>query len=678
MKIPISWLRQYVKIPISIDNLSSKLTMAGFEVGQILKKKNDSIFDIEITPNRPDLLSILGIAREVSTILEKPLIIPKCKVSSLKTDLGIEVDIKNYTKCPVYTARVIENIKVSNSPSWLKDKILSMGLREVNNIVDITNFSLFETGHPLHAFDYDKINGKRVIIRNAKDGEEIVTIDDKKRKLTKNDLIIADTKGPIAIAGVIGGKATEVSKNTKNIILESAYFDPVSIRKTAMRLGISTESSYRFERGTNLDTLGYSSQRATSLIKNLINQALVGALLKDKDKKYIPKVKTNIKLSLKRLENYLDLKIPKAKVLKILNSLGIKSKINKDVITANIPGFRGDLERDVDLIEEIIRIYGYDKIPSVLPLPQEDDLCNLNKGLSLFEQDIALRDILINSGLNEIISYSLISKESLDNIKYKNIDTIKIKNPLSSQQETLRPSMIPSILDIISSNIKHGQNHLRIFEIGKTYHPNKSSSPIEKDKIVIALSIPEAELFYQLKGIIQAFLIKIGLPNAEFTPASPKDIYYPGAYAELMLGNKKIANLGYILDETCSKFDIANKVALFELDLDKIREHIKLKDFKYKPIIKFPSSYRDISFVIDRGIYSSEIKSTIHAAAEGIVSCVKFLDQYKGKQIPPDKKSLTYRIIYQAKNRTLKYEEVEKSYNKITSSLENKFNIKLR
>ncbi len=688
MKFPVNWLKEYVKIPISIDKLSYKLTMAGLEVVSIIKKNKEPIFDIEITPNRPDLLSLIGVAREIAALLETHVKIPQTKhFNSSKNKPLLSIEIKNNAKCRLYTAKLIKNVKIHNSPAWLKNKLDLMDIRNVNNVVDITNFCLFETGHPLHAFDYDKIAGKKIIIRHAKSNETIITIDGKKRKLTNQDLVIADKEKPIAIAGIIGGKNTEVTNKTKNVVIESAYFDPISIRKTARRLNITTESSYRFERGTSLDMLNYSSERATNLIVDSTKTAEPDIFIKKSYNKKISTASKTIKLNLKKIEKYLDLKIDRNKIISILKSMQVKCKLQKDFIKAIPPISRQDLTRDVDLIEEIARIYGYEKVSSAIPKPSDKNLHEVNQ-LSVFKKNKIVRSTFINLGLNEIISYSLISKKDLKKIKYEIENVIQVNNPLSIEQEILRPNMIPSLLKIISSNIKNNnENYFRLFEIGKTYYLKNNLA--EKNEIIIAIcqlqetnsmkDFKQGKLFYNLKGILQTAFKKLGISNISYKAAIPQYIYYPGTFAELIFKNKKIGTIGYVLEKVCEDFDISSyRLVLANLNLDMINKYMKPYEYMYKKIIKYPASYRDISFIIDKNIYSSKIENLIYETEKNTVSNIEFLDQYTGKQIPLDKKSLTYRITYQATDRTLEDNEINKIHQKIINKLKTNFNIQLR
>lgn len=685
MKIPIQWLKQYVNIPVSKQDLADKLTMAGLEVVGVIENRGMSIFDIEVTPNRPDLLSLLGVAREVSALFDEKLKFPQNEqLEEAENSLPLEVKIEDFKKCPYYSARILMDVEIGESSTRFKSNLSSVGVREVNNIVDITNFCLFETGQPLHAFDYDKIKGERIIVRQAEEGEKIETIDDEIVELTCGDLIIADREGPIAIAGVIGGKNTEITKDTTNIVLESAYFDPVTIRRTARRLGLSTESSYRFERKVKVDMIEYASRRASNLILNSSPGGRIGEYKEESKNSNLPSSPGIIELSLKKVRDYLDINIGGEKVIKILEKLGVKCELKESYIKVRSPSFRQDLKREIDLIEEVTRIYGYDKIPSKIPLPTKDELLSKANKRSTYEQNSIIRNIFINFGFDEIMTYSLISKEDLSKIGYTADDCVSIKNPLSQYQEVLRPSMLPSILKTINFNIKRGIENLGLFEVGKTYHLKDNSSPQEVDKLVVALSKSEeycdgkfGDLFYDLKGIIKASLKKMEVREIEFKPVvDNSSVYYPHVEAEIKANNKTVGKIGYILEEICNKFNISNKVAVMQLRLNVLREAMQPGVHQYIPISKYPSSYRDLSIIIDRNVYHSKIANILSSGKN--VSSVKFLDQYEGEQIPAGKKSLTYRIIYQSERRTLNDEEIDQCYKKSVKELKDKFNVELR
>ncbi|MDD5436171.1 MAG: phenylalanine--tRNA ligase subunit beta, partial [Candidatus Omnitrophica bacterium] len=482
MLISYNWLKDYIDPNLAPARLAEVLTMSGLTTESVHALGNDHIFEIEITANRPDWLSYIGVARELAAITGSRLKLPapgSMKVSHKKG--GARVTVEEKSLCQRYTARVIRNINVDASPDRLKKKLETMGLRPVNNIVDITNFCLFETGEPMHAFDLDKVEGPEIIIRKARKGEKIVTIDGVERELNDAMLIIADKSRPIAIAGVMGGLNTEVTHSTKNILLEAASFDPISVRRTRRALGISTESSYRFERKVDLNNIADASDRATSLIYELAGGEACDFI--DIGKKAAQT--KEITLRLPRLNAVLGLEIPPEKVKKIANSLGLRIKKSaKDSITVETPQFRYDLNAEVDIIEEVARIYGYNKIPSSVPavVAQDEkvppDVVAGNK----------IREVLAGMGADEIITYSLLGGNLLKMACLADSKVAEVKNPLSSEQEVMRPGLMPGMLTSILWNINRKTKDLKLFELGKIYTKESETKFGEKRYLAIGMA----------------------------------------------------------------------------------------------------------------------------------------------------------------------------------------------
>ncbi len=696
--VSYNWLKDYVEIKDSPKELARKLSLCGPSVERIIKEKDDYIFDTEITTNRPDVLSMIGFAREVSAITGEKLL-KKChpelvsgsirfrnefgmtkKNQNRKIDLKVQIQDKK--NCLRYMAIVLNNIKVENSPLWMQKRLLSYGVRPINNIVDITNFVMLEYGQPMHAFDYDKISGKNIIVRKAKKGEKIISLDDDKYNLDKSMLVITDAKEPIAIAGIKGGKKAEINSKTKTIILEAANFNEVSIRKTARALNLYSESSARFEKGLSDQLPLTAMARAVELAQNLVKANIASLLIDEKVRKYQPK---KIKLNKKNVETFLGIKISNQKIIKILESLGFE--IKNFIVT--VPFWRDkDVEKEVDLIEEIARIYGYHKLPTELPvgkIPQKE------KNQQLYWEN-KTKEILSGVGMSEIHSYSFVSEELLKKCGFDSKKCLKLLNPLNADLEYMRPSLIPSLLQIISQNQKI-KEEFEIFELANVYLPKKSGAlPDERLNLCGAIVQKENEkLFYQTKGIIELLFKKIGVDDKvishqamdkkQRSVSSPTDniynILHPIKTAEIFIKDEQVGVIGEINLEILKKFDIKSSVAMFDFDFSKLIKYTTTNR-TYQPIIKFPPIKLDLAIVLDRKILWNNIQKLIYKNGENFVKEVELFDIYEGRGVPKDKKSLAFHITYQSANRTLEDKEINKIQEKIINALEKNFKAEVR
>ncbi len=693
MRLSYNWLKDYVDIKLSPEKLAELLTMAGLCVDSIHKKGDDSVLEIEITSNRPDWLSYIGVAREVSALTGRKLRMPASRRAGLNPPYGlgkkrgighnvegvIIVKVVDKKLCPRYTARIIRNVKVGESPKWLKERLEAVGLRSVNNIVDITNFCLFETGEPMHAFDLDKLGGGTVIVRKAAKGEKIKSIDGIERTLDNEMLVISDDTYPVAIAGVMGGQYTEVSAQTKNILLEAAYFDPISVRRTSRRLALSTDSSYRFERKVDIDNISRASDRATALILELAKGEAgefidVGKTAKAPDKK--------ISLRLGRLDKILGVEISPARVKSILTSLGLKVKASsKNTLELIPPKFRYDLQSEVDIIEEVARIYGYENIPETIP-PVLEAGSRLSTDAVI---DKAMRNVLVNLGLSEIITYSLISRKTLDLARSQAGNAINIKNPLSNEQEAMRPTLIAGMLNSIRWNINRKEKDLKFFELGRTYFKETDNSFAEKQYLAIGVTgqlydgwigHPRATTLFDLKGIVETLFTQMGIMSFSVKEGLGS-VFSSGSCASIEVRGDAVGVMGRIEPKVLHDFDIKESVYAAEIDCSKLTKYISLeKRFKESP--KFPSVIRDISIVADKNISNAAIASLIKGTAGDILKDAELVDRYIGGQIPEGKIGLTYRLEYQDPDRTLEDPDVQAVHSRIISALENNLGARLR
>jgi phenylalanyl-tRNA synthetase beta chain len=691
MKISYNWLKDYINLNTAPEKLPEILTMAGLAAESVNKLADDFIFEIEVTANRPDWLSYIGVARELSAITGAKLRVPvasgfpahgatggagRGQDSGYSKKSKIKITVDEKTLCSRYTARVIRDVKISDSCESLKKKLASQGARSVNNVVDITNFCLFETGEPLHAFDLDKIDGE-IIIRKARKGEKIVTIDGVERALEDSMLVIADRSKAIAIAGVMGALNTEVTSSTKNILLEAAYFDQISIRRTARVLGISTDSSYRFERKVDLNNVGYSSDRATNLICEMASGKPAEFI--DIGKKST--ASSTITLRLAKLDSLLGLEIPSAKVKKIITSLGLKiKKASKDKIIMDAPPFRYDLNSEVDIIEEVARIYGYNKIPSTIPPLVEQD----GKIPHEIVVEKNIRRTLSAFGADEIMTYSPISGNCLKMARLDDRPAAQIKNPLSVEQEMMRPSLLPGMLSSMLWNINRKAMDLKFFELGKIYAKKAETKFSEEKYLSVAItgttsSWTEGERpydFFDLKGAIESILSELGIEGAAFE-RSQNNIYARSCAASIKIGGEEIGTAGEVAADILKNFDIKEHVYFCEIALDKIFARAN-PEKKFKELPKYPSVYRDMSLVVAKDVLSSDIVSSAQGSGTAILSDIKLIDRYSGKQIPDGKISLTYRLEYRDPSRTLEEKDVSLAHSNILRIIEEKYGAKLR
>ncbi len=687
MRISYNWLKDYVDVKLSPEKLAELLTMAGLCVDSIHKKDGDCVLDIEITSNRPDWLSYIGVAREVAALTGSKLKIPSsviresCIVKGKRItnhESRITIRVEERALCPRYTARVISNVKVGESPKWLKDRLESVGLRSVNNIVDITNFCLFETGEPMHAFDLDKIGGGALVVRRASKNEKIKAIDGVERSLDNNMLVISDDKDPVAIAGVMGGVNTEVGPGTKNILLEAAYFDPISIRRTSRRLALSTDSSYRFERKVDVENIKSASDRAAELILKLAG-GRTGEFI-DIGKKI--QASKKITLRLDRLNRILGVEVPQVKVKSILTSLGVDVKpSSKNRLELKPPDFRYDLQSEIDLIEEVARIYGYENIPETIP-PVLEAGSRLPPGM-VIDRDV--RGVLVNLGLSEIITYSLLSKKILETLRSSGSNVISIKNPLSAEQEVMRPTLLAGMLNSMRWNINRKLKDLKLFELGRAYFKGTDGSFTERKHLTIGITgqlydgwIGQARAvsLFDLKGIIETLFTQIKIKQFS-VKESQNSSFSAGTCASIEIEGLPVGVIGQIDPKVTHGFDIKEAVYAAEIDCTGLVEHSSLEK-RFRENSKFPSVVRDISITADKNILHADIMSLIKATAGEILKETELVDRYTGGQIPLGRIGLTYRLEYQDPDRTLQDPDVQAVHSRIVSALENNLGAKLR
>lgn len=646
--------------------------------------KTDTVYEVSITPNRPDWLSYWGIARDLAALTGGSLHFPA--PANVQENLTGEwsdlVSVEDPDLCPLYTARVLRNVKVAESPAWLKAALLAVGIRPINNVVDITNFVMMELGEPLHVFDRRFIKGGRIIVRRAKEGESIVALDGKKYDLTTSDLVIADAEKPVAIAGVMGGEYSGVVSDTQDVILESAWFDPASVRATSRRLGLSSEASYRFERGADRNMIVPASMRAAKLLIDL-STALVSSTLVTVEEA-APKARI-IDMKFDRVRNLLGMHVNNARIMGILDSLGFETvRRSESGASVSVPSWRHlDVYGEADLAEEVARIHGLDKLPDI-PIKATQSDISLDAILPLTE----LRDQLIAVGLCETLSNSLIDEASA--IKggiFTADDLIRPNNPISSDLGVLRPSLLPTILQAVRFNVARKNYDLALFEIGHVFCANPDKFKEERDELAIALTgnvHPERFSqeravkydFFDLKGIIESVLSARRTKSYRFEAA--KDPRFKASCcASLILDGKVAGYLGEASDELCKGMRLTAPLFIAIIQLEPLFA-VKTRSNLFVPISQFPSVSRDVAFVAPLDLSNQQVLDFIHGLKLPHLETVSLFDIFVSDSLGNNKKSMAYSLTFRSDERTLTDDEINALYEKVRSSLANDLKVELR
>ncbi len=663
-------------IMILSKDLENKL---GADITEVLGLK-ETVIDFEITPNRPDCLSIEGLGRETAVSLNEPFKNPRKNLDEMKVQdkdsvEGIKVDITAPDLCYRYIARVVKNVKIGPSPEWMVKRLNSCGVRAINNIVDITNYVMLELGQPMHAFDINSIEGKHITVRRATKGEKIITLDDQERNLTEDMLVIADEKKPVAIAGVMGGQNSEIENDTKTVVFESAVFYGGNIRKTAKAVGLRTEASSRYEKGLSPENALRSINRAVELVELLG----AGEAVDGKVDVYPAKQKENrIPLNVERINILLGTNLSKEEMIKTLEKLDMK--VENDVVIP--PYFRQDVEGIADVAEEVLRFYGYDKLGTTL-INAETTLGGKNK-----EQKIAdsISELLVNSGLSEICTYGFISEKDLEkcNISKDNEymqETVKIQNPLSEDYTIMKPTSVPTMMQMLANNNNYKNKEVRLFDLSRVYK-NKQNAiengnlPEESNVLTIGI-YNENEDFYTLKGLVENILEVAGVSKYEIKKEENNKMYHPGRCANLKVGNDIIATFGEANPLLTKNYDITQRVLLAEISIDKISVYAR-RNKKYSPITKYPVLERDIAMVIDEDVEVGEIEKVIQKKAKKLLEEAKLFDVYRSEKLGENKKSVAYSLKFRLPDRTLTDEEVNGVMKEIVSELEKSLGAELR
>ncbi len=680
-----------MELGISPESEGIMILDDSYRVGEDFAKSvglDDTVFDLEVTPNRPDCLSAIGIARELSSLVKADLVVFGYGFQNeLNINSDFEIVIENYTLCPRYSAKIFYEIPTAKSPLWMKNRLILCDIRPVNLIVDLTNYVMLETGQPLHAFDKDLLYSNKIIVREAKSGEKIKTIDDDVRNLSEGMIVIADEKKPVAIAGIMGGKETEINAETKNVLLESANFNGPAVMRTSKKLGLRSEASNRFEKKLDPELTVLAIKRFEDILQRITGCNIKKGIY-DSFKKTCRQRKVNLRVA--HVERILGTEIKADSISDILTGLKINNEIKGDVIEAVVPSFRfEDLEREIDLIEEVARIYGYNKFDSMPPVS------SLKRGKYNFYQKTVknLRQSLCSIGLNEVINYSFMSealfkkfKLNLEN-KYK--DAVEVLNPITEDFKLLKTSLLPAMVKNVKSNINYNIKDIGIFEISKVFRKNKDSKiPTETNMLGIMItgvsnikSWAEEERYYDyydLKGILEYIHNKF-YRNGNIRIAEKEyKFLHPKISGDVIIDDDVNAGIiGRVHPAIVEDMGIKQGVYYLELNLDKFIKNVSgIK--KYKSIPLFPSIEIDIAVVVDEDIKNEDIENEIKNNGTALLKEIKLFDIYRGKQVEPGKKSMAYSLSFREENRTLKDSEVEIIIKRILEGLGKKFNAKLR
>ena len=682
MKINLDWLSDYVKIRETPEELAKALTMAGLEVESIDEVKGDVVLEVAVTPNRPDWLCHIGIAREVAALYGRQVRMPEGDVPEEEADVRAitSVDIDNPEACPRYSARVILGIRLGPSPEKAAKRLESVGVRAISNVVDATNYVMLEMGQPLHAFDYHRLSENRIVVRKARAGEVMETLDGQIRNLDASDLLICDGFGPVALAGVMGGLNSEIREDTRDLLLESACFDPSTIRRTSKRLGLSTEASHRFERGTDPHGTVTAVNRLAFLIREWAGGKVCRGVM---DCHPAPEGERSLSFRLDRVRKFLGVDIPDGEIVAILDRLGLAPAATGEGGWAiRLPGFRRDLSREEDVIEEVARIYGYDRIPVTLPVGRTVPV----KASPLSRQQRIAREILEGMGFSEAITYTFVSREEQEELGFGGgPEPVTLLNPISDDMTVMRKSLLPGLFRALRVNMNKRISEVRLYETGRIFLPAPGRDlPDERHFLAGVISGKRSEKtwyrgeetgdFFDIKGAVQGLLEGMRIPDVGFE-ADERPYLQEGQGARILSGGEPLGVLGTISPAVREKYRVREWAGCFELDLEKLAGAVMPAAFR--PLPQFPCVLRDLAVLVPRGVPARKIEGVIREAGRDLER-VRLFDLYEGKGIQEGMKSLAFSLEFRNPARTLTDEEVDRNLEEIVAALEKGFGARLR
>ena len=645
---------------------------------------NDTVFELEITPNRPDCLSHIGIARELGAYYSKEVKYPSFAInseSSEKTADNISVEIEDSNLAKRYVARIIKNVTVKESPKWLKERVESIGIRSINNIVDASNFIMMELNQPNHTFDLDKIEGGKIVVRAGHENEKLVTLDEQERKLNSDDIVISDGVKAVALGGVMGGQNSEITENTKNILLEVANFNSQNVRKTSRRLTLFSESSYRFERRVDEE----NAINVINRLANIIQEVAGGEILEGVVDNYpVPYKKKTATLNFERLNRFVGKNIPRETVIGILTRLEIEVVDNGETLTLTAPTYRDDLENEQDYFEEVIRMYGFDNIENILPKLDISE----KPVIDTTKLSTQVKLIAANAGLKEVINYSFVPKDAMEKIKYTSVERenlIDLLRPITEDFVTLRPTLLYSLLKNAKENMNRNATNIRFFEVSRTF---VKAEELAKEEVKLGIILagennktlwnpkPVPYDFYDLKGIVEEIFTQLKFNNY-MIKRSEQSQYHPGRSVDVFVGRELIGSFGEIHPDVLENFDLGKtSVLVGEFNIDLIQKYIG-KKIKYQGIVKYPSVPRDFAFVMREDILVGDVLKTIQKVDKKIEK-VELFDIYQGAGVLPGMKSVAISVILRDKNKTLEEKEIVDISNKIVAKVEKDYGAVLR
>ena len=651
-------------------------------VGNQLVKElelNDIILEFDLTPNYAHCLSIIGVAREIAAITNNELHLPEVNLEETDKHIDdvIDVTVEDPDLAPRYAGRIITDVEVEDSPEWLKNRLEAVGVGSVNNIVDITNYILMELGQPLHAFDYDQLAEQEIIVRRAEEGEKLLTLDDEERELDEDMLVIADANKPVCIGGVMGGANSEVTNGTTTLFLESANFAPSSVRKTAKKLKIHSDSSHRFERGVDVNGVEYALDRAAELIAEIANGEVLEGY---KDIYSTPKQAQEIVVNPEKVRKILGVEMAKVKMKSFLERLHFDVEDKGVNLLVKVPTYRVDVDKEIDLIEEIARIYGYDNVEPIQAKAE------LKQGKKNWKQKIEAKtkELLTNLGLYEVQNYSFINRNEFDKLNLTQDsclrNTVEINNPVNEEHTIMRTTLLPSLLENISLNLNRDVENINIFELNTVFLPQDNNElPEERTKLSLAVMKEDlndtwnvnAPGFFYLKGVLENYCQQLGIENVEFSTGEFSALH-PGRTAVVEINGEQTGYLGELHPDVQENYDLSQRVAVCELDFSILVEAASAER-EYQPLPKYPALSRDIALVVDKEVTSKEIKEVILEVGSDIIEAIELFDLYQGEQLEQGDKSLAYSIKYRVADRTLTDDEV----NQVQMEIEEKLNEEL-
>lgn len=639
---------------------------------------NEDVVEFEITPNRPDCLSIIGMAREAAAVYKDKVNYPSTELLKEKDDISqyINIEIKNTELCKRYTAKVVKDIKIEQSPWWLQKRLICAGVRPINNIVDITNYVMLEYGQPLHAFDMRYLSGGKIIVDTAANGQIFTTLDDVERKLDSSMLLINDAEKGVGLAGVMGGVNSEVSDDTTTILLESANFNADTIRATSKKLGLRTEASARFEKGIDPNLCHAAVNRACKLIEEIGAGTVVAGLIDEYPNPQASEAKT-IKVRCSRINDLLGTSMTVTDISDLFERLEMEVEQQGDDLLVKPPTARLDLKEEVDFLEEAARIYGYDELEMTVPKG------NVQGGKSKKQrlEDLA-KETLIALGLNEIQTYSFVSPKGADLIKVPEVSMkrnfVELLNPLGEENSVMRTSLVPNMMEVLMRNHNRNNPYAAAFELGKIFIRTENQEDLPKESLSLVAGLYGNDIdFYALKGIVEVLFQKIGLKNLEFIPETNHPTFHPGRCANIVYDNMYIGVLGELHPDVQENYDMSTRTYIFELNFDNVIAYANTDKY-YAPLPKYPAMVRDIALVVEENVYVKAIEDIIKQNGGKLLEKIELFDIYRGKQVKEGFKSVAYSLTYRDLNKTLTEEEVSKAHSKVVTALEEQLSAALR